>query len=204
MFLYSSEFRSLSFLTPFVSFPVFHCLFLSFFCLSICLFLSLSIFCLSFCLSVNLSAVSVIFFPVWSVLCFFVLCNSFCPCLSLLLLFFIICLSWYPSLYLSFILSGWLPVSLYFTLRPLSPSPPFPWVLRDFRKERSQIKAQDQLDMQNDWNRQKDRDRRGRPDVYACHSASPHKDKPRSCAQGAGREKTHSETDKSRDVGERD
>lgn len=60
--------------------------------------------------------------------------------------------------------------------------------------------------MQNDWNRQKDRDRGGQsgPDVSACLSASPHKDKPRSSAQGAERERAHSEPDKDRDVRERD
>lgn len=58
--------------------------------------------------------------------------------------------------------------------------------------------------MQHDWNRQKDRDRQSGPDVYACHSASPHKDKPRSSAQEAERERAHSEPDKGSDVREQD
>lgn len=118
----------------------------------LCFFYSWSLFCLSNCLPLTCSPlVSVILFPVWSIsllLCFFfyyfVLLSI--PSASI----FIICLSWYPSLYLFFILSGCLPASLYFSLCPFSLPPWFPWVLRDFRKERSQIKAQDQLDMQND------------------------------------------------------
>lgn len=42
------------------------------------------------------------------------------------------------------------------------------------------------------------------PDAPASRSASPHKDKPRSSAQGAARERDHSELEKSRDVRERD
>lgn len=47
-------------------------------------------------------------------------------------------------------------------------------------------------------------DRPSRPDMHACRSASPQKDKPRSSAQGAEIERAHSEPDKSSDVGERD
>lgn len=50
----------------------------------------------------------------------------------------------------------------------------------------------------------KDRPSQATVDACACHSASTDKHKPRSCAQGAGREKAHSETDKSRDVGKQE
>jgi len=57
--------------------------------------------------------------------------------------------------------------------------------------------VQTQLDMQNDWNRQKDRDRQSQ-------SASLQKDEPRSPSQEAERERVHSEPDKGSDVRGRD
>ena len=74
-----------------------------------------------------------------------------------------------------------------------------PW---DLRRRGPKVRAQGQLDMQNDWNRQKVCWRLSRPDMPACHSASPHKDKARSSTQATVRESPLSETHKSRDVKE--
>lgn len=151
---------------------------------SLCVYLRVLVFRFLVCFSVFVS------FAVSPALFFFSL--SLSPQLLFLSSFYL------PHFIFLFV-TGCLPFSLSLSLSP--------WVLHllpsilppsagGFGKV--QIKAEDQLDLLNDWNRQNDGDR---ADVYACHSAFPHKDKRRSLAQGAGIKKAYSERDKSSDVG---